>query len=218
MILAVYTGSSVGSLTLVTNSGALRVTFNASSSTTYRIAVAANYGNNPSPGTFSLSWSQPSAPFFLVTPQTTNVAVGETATLNSLAIGTPNPGYQWRLEGTNLPSATNATLSITNVQFANGTNYAVIASNGLGSVTSAVVALIIWPNSSARLGYTQLDPSNSLIFQVAGLTNRPYRIVMSTNLSNPTNWVPVFTNYVSYWYTNSAISNAGQSFYRAITN
>ncbi len=216
MILAVYTGSNVSSLTLVTNSMASppKTTFNAVSNTTYRIAVA---GNSGAQGDFTLNWLRPSAPVFLTQPATTNVVVGETFSLVSLAIGTPDPDYQWRKEGTNVLNATNTSLTITNVQFSNGTNYTVVATNVGGSVTSSVAAVIIWPDSSARLGPVQITTNGQFIMQVAGLTNRPYRIESSTNLGS-TNWVPIFTNFVSYWYTNSTLTNDAQRFYRAITN
>ena len=134
------------------------------------------------------------------------------------AIGTPNPAYQWRKEGVNVANATNATLTFTNVQSADGTNYTVVATNLGGSVTSPVASLFIWPDSSARLLSAQLTTNGQFIFTVAGLTNRPYRIESSTNLNSPTNWVSVFTNFVTYAYTNSIITNDAQRFYRAITN
>jgi len=217
MILALYTGSSVGSLTLVTNSSAFspRTTFSAVSNTTYRIAVV---GNNGAQGTFTLNWVQPSAPVFLVSPQTTNAVVGETIPFTSQAIGTPDPAYQWRKEGTNVPYATNATLTLTNIQVSDGTNYSVVATNLGGSVTSGVAQVYIWPNSSARLLSVQLTTNGQFIFAVAGLTNRPYRIETSTNLNSSTNWVTIYTNYVTYLYTNFNTTNEGARFYRAITN
>jgi hypothetical protein len=217
MILAVYTGSNVSSLTLVTNSTALppRTIFNAVSNTTYRIAVA---GNNGAQGAFTLDWVQPSVPMFLLSPQTTNVVVGETVPLSSFAIGTPDPAYQWRKEGVNVANATNANLTITNIQFSDGTNYTVVATNIGGSATSAVASVIIWPDSSARLLSPQLTTNGQFVFVVAGLTNRAYRIETSTNLNSPTNWVIIYTNYVTYFYTNASLTNDAQRFYRAITN
>src|SRR5258707_10744167 len=112
---------------------------------------------------------------FLVTPQATNVIVGETLQLVSLAIGTPNPAYQWRKEGVSVTNATNATLVVTNIQFVDGTNYTVVATNLSGAITSPVASVIIWPNPSARLLSPQLL-TNGFTLTVAGLTNRPYRI------------------------------------------
>ena len=55
-------------------------------------------------------------------------------------------------------------------------------------------------------------------FHISGLTNRAYRIETSTNLGSATNWYSIFTNTVSYWYTNASPSNDAQRFYRAVTN
>jgi hypothetical protein len=55
-------------------------------------------------------------------------------------------------------------------------------------------------------------------FQISGLTNRPYQVRTSTNLSSPTNWYTIYTNYVSYFYTNFSRTSDSPRFYRAITN
>jgi hypothetical protein len=72
-------------------------------------------------------------------------------------------------------------------------------------------------DSAARLnlfGYS----STSFWFQIYGLTNRAYRVETTTNLNPPVTWVSVFTNNVSYFYTNFAMTNSPMRFYRAITN
>jgi hypothetical protein len=216
MVLAIYTGSSVNALTLRTNATgtAPRATINAVSNTTYQIAVA---GLNGACGDFTLHWVQPSPPMFLTHPQTTNVVVGENVTLTSLAIGAPDPAYQWRQEGTNIVGATNADLTITNVQLWHGTNYTVVATNISGSKTSSVASLIIHGDSAARLSLWQFTSTNQFRFHISGLTNRSYLIQTSTNLNSPTNWYPIFTNFVSFWYTNTSAAEA-KRFYRVITN
>src|SRR5262249_20792621 len=151
-----YTGASVGSVILVTNSviSPPKITFNAVSNTTYRISVDGNQvpsGDQFAQDNFTLNWVQPSAPFFLLAPHTPNVILGETASLLSLATGTPDPVYQWIKEGVNVANATNANLIITNIQFSDGTNYTVVATNIGGAVTSPVASIYIWPDSSARL-------------------------------------------------------------------
>lgn len=51
--------------------------------------------------------------------------------------------YQWRFNGTNLPGATNSTLSRPAVTLANAGTYGVTAFNALGSVTSSNAALFV---------------------------------------------------------------------------
>jgi len=216
MVLAIYTGSAVNALTLKTNATgtAPRATFNAVSNTTYQIAVA---GLNGACGDFTLNWVKPSPPMFIKHPQTTNVVVGETVTLSSLAIGTPDPWYQWRQEGTNIVGATNADLTINNVQLWHGTNYTVVATNISGSKTSSVASLIIHGDSAARLSLFEFPSASQFRMHISGLTNRSYLIQTSTNLNSSTNWYPIYTNFVSFWYTNTTATEA-KRFYRVITN
>ncbi len=49
--------------------------------------------------------------------------------------------YQWQLDGTNLPGATDSSLTITNVSSSDNGTYAVIVSDGAGSVTSSNAVL-----------------------------------------------------------------------------
>jgi hypothetical protein len=214
--LAVYTGSAVGSLTMLTNAfGATpRVTFNAADGTTYRIAAC---GYNNSSGDFTLTWKQPSAPYFVEEPQTTNVVVGESASFSSIAIGSPSPAFQWRQEGTNLAGKTSATLLLTNVQLWQGTNYTVVASNSVGMTTSVVAGLIVHGDSAARLSLWGME-TNAFRLHISGVTNRPYLVQTSTNLNSATNWYTIHTNLVSFWYTNFPTTNDLQRFYRSITN
>ncbi|MCI0747832.1 MAG: immunoglobulin domain-containing protein [Verrucomicrobia subdivision 3 bacterium] len=187
--LAIYTGSSVSSLTLVTNRAAPapNVTFNASSGTAYRVAVI---GYNNSAANFTFKWIQPTAPYFVEHPQTTNVVVGENVTLNSAAIGAPSPGYQWRREGNNVSGATSSSYSINDVQFSHGTNYTVVASNVSGLTTSSVAALIVHGDSAARLSNWVFTGSEFRVRIGNSLTNRPYVVQTSTNLNTATTGFP----------------------------
>ncbi len=51
--------------------------------------------------------------------------------------------YQWTLNTTNLPAATNATLLLTNVQFSQAGNYAVLVTNLFGFTNSADAVLTV---------------------------------------------------------------------------
>ena len=147
-LLAVYTGSSVGSLTVVASdhgsagNGASRVVFTGSSGTTYRVAVD---GFNNAMGNVTLSWIQPTVPDFTTQPQNQYVVAGNSVTFTAAAIGTPTPTYQWKLNGTNVANATNAVFTITNVQTAQAGNYVVQISNTVGSTNSATAVLTVNP-------------------------------------------------------------------------
>ncbi len=76
-------------------------------------------------------------------PQNQTVNAGATATFNVSASGTAPLYYQWRFGGTNKVGATNATLSLTNVQSTAAGGYSVLVSNLAGTVTSLVVSLTV---------------------------------------------------------------------------
>jgi RHS repeat-associated protein len=71
-----------------------------------------------------------------------------------------NYNFQWRLGGTNITSATNYTLVLTNVQSTNLGNYTVVITNVCGSTTSSVATLTFCPPP-----YVQITaPTNNSTF------------------------------------------------------
>ncbi len=76
-------------------------------------------------------------------PPSLNVSVGSTATFTVTAGGTPPLNYQWRLNGTNLPGATNATLVISPVNSTNQGVYTVMVSNNSGAIESSGASLTV---------------------------------------------------------------------------
>jgi alpha-tubulin suppressor-like RCC1 family protein len=81
----------------------------------------------------------------VITSQPTNMTLiqGSNAAFSVTAIGTLPLTYQWRLNTTNLLAATNASVTITNVQTANAGNYNVVVTNVAGSVTSLNAGLTV---------------------------------------------------------------------------
>jgi len=66
-----------------------------------------------------------------------------TATFRVAATGASSFGYQWQFNQTDLPDATNSTLTLTNIEADAAGDYRVIVTNSAGSVTSAVATLTI---------------------------------------------------------------------------
>jgi hypothetical protein len=83
----------------------------------------------------ALLWSGQIPPNILSAPADQELPLGTTATFNVFATGTSPLSYQWRLNGTNLPSATNNTLSVL-VQSGQFGAYSVVVSNLYGATTS----------------------------------------------------------------------------------
>ena len=88
-------------------------------------------------------WASPVAPVVSNQPTNTSVLQGGTATFSVSAAGDAPLSYQWLFNSTNLLNATNTTLSLANVQLAQAGNYAVVITNGAGSVTSSVATLTV---------------------------------------------------------------------------
>lgn len=80
------------------------------------------------------------------------VIAGTTALLSPTSSGVPAPTFQWRSNGTNIIGATNAALSLPNVQYGqNGFIYSLVASNLVGRVTNSMTLTVIVTPSLAGL-------------------------------------------------------------------
>jgi hypothetical protein len=97
-------------------------------------------------------------PTITAQPSNLTLSSGSTAVFTVAASGPQPLSYQWRFNGTSIPSATAATYTIPNVQASNSGNYDVVVSNSGGSVTSTVASLTvlsstILANGSFESGY-----------------------------------------------------------------
>jgi hypothetical protein len=93
-------------------------------------------------------------------PQGQTVLVGETVAFSVAADGgTPPFTYQWQMDGTNIPGATNNPLVLTNVQSSQAGNYSVLVNGQGASVLS----------SNALLAVVTPQPGKVVIMDQAGL-------------------------------------------------
>jgi formylglycine-generating enzyme required for sulfatase activity len=86
---------------------------------------------------------KPTAPTITKQPEALTVVVSGTATFTVEATGTAPLSYLWRLNGVSLSGATNATLTIQNVQSSQAGTYTVRVSNPYGSKTSEGAVLTV---------------------------------------------------------------------------
>ena len=97
----------------------------------------------------SISVTSSIANQFVIDPVISNqptggyVSVGQTAMLTVAAVGTSPITYQWRKNGVPLSGATNASLSLTNLQSSDSGNYDVLVSNSIASFSSSVASLLV---------------------------------------------------------------------------
>jgi hypothetical protein len=85
-----------------------------------------------------------------ITTQPTNVTVCEngTASMNVVAAGAGTLTYQWFLNGTTVPGATNASISIPNITTATQGAVTVAVTGSCGTVTSQVANLVVNSNTA----------------------------------------------------------------------
>ena len=94
-------------------------------------------------------------PLILTQPASSTNWVGQNQQFSVSAMGWPALGYQWWREangvyapladGGQISGSTTPTLTISNLVFANATNYYVVVTNAYGSVTSGVANLTVLP-------------------------------------------------------------------------
>jgi hypothetical protein len=117
-------------------------------------------------------------------------------------------------------SATNASLTVSNVSGANAGNYTVAISDSFGSVTSAVavLAVIIPPAiSNSKMAADR----GSFTLTGTGSANQPYVLLTATNLIPPVTWQRILTNNADsngmFNFIDPQMTNHSQRFYRIST-
>lgn len=117
----------------------------------------------------------PSKPSITVQPVGSSAHVGGPAAFKVVAIGTAPLGLQWLHDEREIPGATNETYTIDRVTRADAGNYRVVATNSLGSQTSAVASLevIAKPSFSSQPTSASVDAGKPVEFTVTVLGEEP---------------------------------------------
>lgn len=139
-----------------------------------------NFGSDP------LSWvaARPSpgaqyvagpAPVITQQPTNTTVVAFQTATFSVNVTGSGPFSYQWRFNGGNLPGATQATLTLDNVQPSQAGEYQVVVLNPANSVASTLANLnVLIPASIiAQPQGQEVDPGANVSLTVAATSSTP---------------------------------------------
>ena len=142
-------------------------------------------------------------PVILHPPIGLTTYTGRDVILHGDAAGAQPLSYQWQLNGTNLPGATNASLVISNLQFGNAGNYQLFVSNAVNTAMSLLAPLTVISNNTLTiLG----GPGSQAVYQggqaslsvaVSGVGPLRYQWFFSpTNAGVPANYtaVPGATN------------------------
>ncbi len=182
--------------------------FNATANTDYLVVVD---GVNSARGTIHINWAfglPPSAATNSLPPRHAFLP-GQSLTLRSPATnGLPPPRFQWLWNGSPIVGATNALLTLTNLQSAQVGFYTVVVSNALGILTYATDLSLEVPTFQAELTLT----NKTLRLWLPTTTNQITIVETSTNLLN---WTPVyFYAPPQNNYFDLSITNAAQQFFR----
>ncbi|MEW6156622.1 MAG: immunoglobulin domain-containing protein [Verrucomicrobiota bacterium] len=116
------------------------VSFPATKGAIYYIAVD---GVNGASGTVELHYYLGDPPTFTTPPANQSVAAGNSAQFSVVATGMEPLFYQWRFGRLNLDGATNATLTLTNVQPDQAGDYSAVVWNAVGTNTTPTATLVI---------------------------------------------------------------------------
>ena len=138
--------------------------------------------------------------------------VGDNVDFDVTAAGSAPLGYQWQLGGTNLPGATNATLTLTNITMSQAGFYQAVVTNSAGSVTSSVATLTVYPTAAATLGSPTIT-GGQFQFTVTGVPDFTYAVQVSTNLVD---WTSVETNTSPFVSTDTNMLTFPAHFYRVL--
>ncbi len=133
------------------------------------------------------------------------VLAGSNTTLTVSALGSPTFKYNWRLNGTNISSATNASLTLTNLQTTNAGNYTVVVTDLAGVVTSSVAGLVVNHAPAPGMHYAITRQGKFVSLPVAKILQgdsdadgNTMSISNVTALSTNNGTVTLATNYITY--------------------
>jgi pectate lyase len=160
----------------------------------------------------------PTAPVITAQPQNQSVAPGNSTTFTVVVSGSANLFYQWYFNtNTLLGGATNAALTLNNVQATNTGTYSVIITNSAGSVASTNAILSLSSGTHAKPQLASISFSNgSFSISVAGDSGVDYIVQASTNLMN---WDSIFTNHSPvppFTWSDTNANNWGHRYYRVL--
>ena len=182
------------------------------------ITVIVNDGqtrNNTVVRTFTVTVIAAASQFSLLNPLTNQVAMAGQTVMFSATTSPGGPAgtlsYQWKFNGSNLPSATGPTLTLSKVTTNQTGVYSVTAASTIHS-TSRAATLTVYSTAAAALT-PAAHASGQYALAVAGVPGFNYVVQASTNLVN---WVPVQTNTAPFTFVDANAGKFRQRFYRSV--
>jgi uncharacterized delta-60 repeat protein len=163
-------------------------------------------------------------PVIIIGPQGRTNYTGTMATFSVTASGTQPLSYRWRRDGANLieggsiSGTTNATLTITNVQFTEAGTYDVLVTNPYGVMPSWPALLTVLPPPPPSITSVSWVGGGLRITGTSRTPGRSYYVLASTNLTLPVSqWTPVATNVFdgsgNFGFTNTVSQSAPHRYF-----
>src|SRR5262249_17097433 len=142
------------------------------------------------PLTSLLATETPTPPSITTQPASQTAQAGSHVTFSVVAGGTGPRGYQWEKDGADIPGATGATLTLTNVQLSDAGSYGVEVSNNAGVATSdpATLTVTVAPVFFLRERFgdgdrtTQNLPDSAAWFTSSGSNNLTATVGQATQI------------------------------------
>jgi uncharacterized delta-60 repeat protein len=157
------------------------------------------------------------APKISTQPQSRTVVTGQPASFTVQAWGTAPLNYQWMLNGTPIPGATNSHLGLNSARLSdNGGMFAVVVTNSAGLITSLPATLTVL-DITAVPPPTMTSPAlgpNGFTFQFSWPQGLAYVVLASSDLVN---WTPIAADVAqsnTVFFTDPAAPNSPSRFYR----
>jgi hypothetical protein len=147
-------------------------------------------------------------------PDDVNASEGDSVTFTVSATGTAPLHYQWRKDGTNIPSANAASYTIFPVQASDEGLYSCVVTNIAGTATSLAAQLSLGSDPFLTNPHFRVD--GAFEFTLNGQTNRNYAVEFSVNLTSWTNLTNILLTSPQAPVVDPT-SNAPARFYRAHT-
>lgn len=128
------------------------------------------------------AYAGPAAPYFVAQPTNQTVVSGHNGSFSAGAFGSPAPGYHWFFNGAPLTNSSHIAgadtfaLTITNAQAADAGNYFLVATNSVGTSTSAVATLtvqLIPPTFQTQPTNEGVVTGNSVLFSASATGSIP---------------------------------------------
>ena len=164
----------------------------------------------------SLALVNDGAPYVIRQPVGRTTYAGSDVTINLAACGAPAIHYQWQLNGTDMDSATNTSLVLTNVPLSSAGTYECEVSNARGTITSLPAFLSVL-RTTPRFGGKPQFGSGGFGFQLNGLSGHGDVVLFAS--TNVVNWVPILTNppvLGTLQLIDPSATNLPLRFYRAV--